>query len=86
MTHDELLNEVAHLRGTCSAMLKEIVLLLRPKAGEPLPLAAQPILDAYAEEVISGGRARELLRLWAHGATREEIVSMLPNDEVHHEG
>lgn len=81
MTHDELLDEVARFRKAYTTLMQEMMIITRQKAGEPSPLAAMPILDAYAEEAISGGRARELLRCWAHGATREEICSMLPKDE-----
>lgn len=85
VTHDELLDEVQNLRNACASMMREMLLLMRPASGEPSPLAAQPILDAYATEAISGGRARELLRCWARGASREEIVALLPKDEVPHE-
>jgi hypothetical protein len=82
MTHEELLDEVARFRKAYTLLMQEMLIMTRKKAGEPYLLAAQPILDAYAEEAISGGRARELLRCWAHGATREEIVAMLPEESV----
>lgn len=39
---------------------------------------AMPILVAYADAEISGGKARELLLAWLRGASSEEIVQMLP--------
>lgn len=80
MTHDELLDELTRLRETCASMMREMLVFMRPQDGDPRPLDAQPILDAYASELISGGRARELLLCWSKGAKREELVAMLPDE------
>ena len=53
----------------------------RPADEEPGWMDAMPILNAYAAEQISGGRARELLRFWVRGATHDELVEALPRDE-----
>jgi hypothetical protein len=68
MTHDELLDEVERFRKAYITLMQEMMIITRKKADEPSPLAAMPILDSYAEEAISGGRARAfaLLGAWCH--------------------
>ena len=52
----------------------------RRREDEPHAIDAMPILEAYAGEVISGGRARELLPFWVRGATPKELIEALPSD------
>lgn len=62
----------------CVALTRELLLLTKRPEGEPSPMAAMPILDAYADERISGGKARELLRCWMRGGSTDDIVTLLP--------
>lgn len=76
-----LLRRARNLQEAVMYQLAEIMLLSRRVEGEPSPLDASPIFDAYAAERISGGKARELLLLWLRGAGREEIVTYIPDEE-----
>lgn len=76
-----LLRRARNLQEAVMDQLGQIMLLSRRVEGEPSPLDASPIFDAYAAERISGGKARELLLLWLRGAGREELASHIPDEE-----
>jgi hypothetical protein len=80
----------AQIRGYQHAMMvlqNELRRESRRRAtdDEPAWMDAMVILDAYAAEHISGGRARELLRFWVRGATRAELVDALPREAQENE-
>jgi hypothetical protein len=79
---DELALTNATLKSTVLRLLQEISLATRRRDGEPAPLNFVPVADAYAAGVISGGKLRELLLLWSRGASREELVDLLPLDDA----
>ena len=76
-----LLRRARNLQEAVMDQLGQIMLLSRRVEGEPSPLDAIPIFDAYAAERISGGKARELLLLWLRGAGREELAAHIPDEE-----
>lgn len=72
------------LKDTVSRLVAELRLASRPLAHEPDPMVLMPVAAWYAaEDGISGGKFRELVRLWVRGATSDELRAMLPGgDEV----
>lgn len=73
-------DETAKLRLAIPRLVQELTLASRRREDEPHALNFMPVADAYAEHEISGGKLRELLMLWVRGATREELVALLPKE------
>jgi hypothetical protein len=76
-----LLRRARSLRDATFQQFQELMLLSRRTENEPHPMDAMPILLAYANGIVSQGRARELLLLWLRGAGAEELDSLIPKDD-----
>jgi hypothetical protein len=75
-----LLRRARSLRDATFQQFQELMLLSRRTENEPHPMDAMPILLAYANGIVSQGRARELLLLWLRGAGAEELDSIIPKN------
>jgi len=78
----KLEDDLRQTKDTVSRLVDELRLASMPLAQEPDPMVLMPVAAWYAaENGISGGKFRELVRLWVRGATSDELRAMLPGEE-----